>query len=58
MDKCQEASNQFLITDGNPPIGFDFLKETFYATAFLILPPVNLPRILCVGLRGNTIRCP
>lgn len=45
MDKGEKARSEFIVTDGNSAERFELEKEFFHKMAFLIKPPIAIPRI-------------
>ena len=45
MDEREKSRSEFIITDGNPAELLQLKEEFFHKMAFLIKPPIDIPRI-------------
>ena len=54
MDESQEARSELIEAGGNPPELLKLEEEGFHKMAFLVEPPIDIPRIGIVFPRRNT----
>ena len=54
MDKSQEAGSEFVEAGGNPPELLKLEEEGFHKMAFLVEPPIDIPRIRIIFPRRDT----
>ncbi len=68
MDEGEEAGSEFIITDRNPAELLELEEELFHKMAFLVKPPIDIPRIgfaipgrdaeICVVVSNKLLQCP
>ena len=54
MDEGQEAGSELLIADGNSAEFLEFEEEFLHKMAFLVKPPIDVPRICIILPWWNT----